>query len=128
MKKIIPNIAGALLGAVFMFASIVVLFKLAPEPKLPPDSDIAKFMGVFGSTGYFTVVKVVELIGGVLLVIPKTRNFGLLVSGPIIVNICIFNAVITHGEGFLSPMFIVVAVLALYLLWHARKQFGGLLN
>jgi hypothetical protein len=75
-----------------------------------------------------TFVKVLELIGGILLAIPRTRNFGLLVLGPIIVNILAFHVFITKGEGLLNPMLIVIVALAGYLLWSARKAFAGLLN
>jgi uncharacterized membrane protein YphA (DoxX/SURF4 family) len=128
MKKHLPNVAGILLGLLFLMASLMVLLKLAPMPKFPEGSPIALFMGAFGPTGYMTFVKIFELTGGILVAIPRTRNLGLLVLGPIIVNILAFHTFITHGEGLLNPMLDVIVVLALYLLWHARKKFLGLLN
>jgi putative oxidoreductase len=128
MKKYLPIVAGALLGLLFIMASVVVLFKLAPNPKLPEGSPIALFMGAFGPTGYMTFVKIFELLGGILVAIPRTRNLGLLVLGPIIVNILAFHIFITGGEGLLNPMLDVIVVLALYLLWAGRKAFVGLLN
>jgi len=127
MKKIVPNIAGVLLGLIFVMASVVVLFKLAPMPKLPPESPIGKFMDLFGSSGYLTYVKVFELLGGITVMIPKLRNFGLLILGPIIVNIFAVDIFIVHGD-LLNPMFDAAVVLSLFLLWHARKQFAGLMN
>lgn len=128
MKKHLPTIAGILLGLLFLMASLMVLLKLAPIPKFPEGSPIALFMGAFGPTGYMTFVKIFELTGGILVAIPRTRNLGLLVLGPIIVNILAFHTFITHGEGLLNPMLDVIVVLALYLLWDARKKFLGLLN
>jgi uncharacterized membrane protein YphA (DoxX/SURF4 family) len=128
MKKHLPTIAGILLGLLFLMASLMVLLKLAPMPKFPEGSPIALFMGAFGPTGYMTFVKIFELTGGILVAIPRTRNLGLLVLGPIIVNILAFHTFITHGEGLLNPMLDVIIVLALYLLWDARKKFLGLLN
>ena len=128
MKKYLPIVAGALLGLLFIMASLMVLFKLAPTPKLPEGSPIALFMGAFGPTGYMTFVKIFELLGGILVAIPRTRNLGLLVLGPIIVNILAFHIFITGGDGLLDPMLDVVIVLALYLLWVGRKAFAGLLN
>jgi len=128
MKKHLPTIAAILLGLLFLMASLIVLLKLAPMPKFPEGSPIALFMGAFGPTGYMTFVKIFELTGGILVAIPRTRNLGLLVLGPIIVNILAFHTFITHGEGLLNPMLDVIVVLALYLLWDARKKFLGLLN
>jgi hypothetical protein len=126
--KYLPTIAGILLGLLFMMSAVVVLFGFAPAPELPEGTPMAMFMGAFGPTGYMTFVKVLELIGGILLAIPRTRNFGLLVLGPIIVNILAFHVFITKGEGLLNPMLIVIVALAGYLLWSARKAFAGLLN
>jgi len=125
--KIASNIAGGLLGFIFVAISLMVLLKLAPKPPMPEGSPAALFMGAFVPTGYLTFVKVFELIGGCLVAIPRTRNFGLLVLGPIILNILAFHVFIMKGTGLFGPP-IIVAVLALFLLWAGRKSFAGLVN
>lgn len=128
--KYLPTIAGVLLGLLFIMSSVVVLFNLIPPDKIPkpatPEAEM--FMGAFGPTGYMTFIKILELIGGILIAIPKTRNYGLLVLGPIIINILAFHAFITKGEGLFSPMLIVICLLALYLLWVGRQGFAALKN
>ena len=126
--KHIPTIAGILLGILFVMSAVVVLFGLAPTPMLPEGTPMAMFMGAFGPTGYMTFVKVLELVGGILVAIPRTRNFGLLVLGPIIVNVLAFHSFIMKGEGLLSPLLLLIVALELYLLWVGRKAFAGLLN
>jgi len=125
--KIASNIAGGLLGFIFVAISLLVLLKLAPMPPQPEGSPAALFMGAFVPTGYLTFVKIFELIGGVLVAVPRTRNFGLLVLGPIILNILAFHVLIMKGTGLFGPP-IIVAVLALFLLWAGRKAFMGLIN
>ena len=125
--KIASNIAGGLLGFIFVAISLMVLLKLAPMPPMPEGTPQALFMGTFVPTGYLTFVKIFELIGGCLVAIPRTRNFGLLVLGPIILNILAFHILIMKGEGLFGPP-IVVALLALFLLWSGRKAFAGLMN
>ena len=126
--KYLPTIAGVLLGLLFIMSSVVFLLNLVEMPKLPEGSPQALFMGAFGPTGYMTFVKVLELIGGLLVLIPKTRNYGLLVLGPILVNILAYHAFIMKGEGLFSPMILFIVALALYLLWVGRKAFAGLAN
>lgn len=128
MTKYLPALAGLLLGALFVMASVTVLLKLAPMPEFPEGTPIAHFMAAFGPTGYTTFVKLLELLGGILVAIPRTRNIGLLILCPIIVNIVAFHAFITAGQGLLNPILDAIIVLALYLLWHARRQIAGLLN
>ena len=126
--KYAPTVVGILLGLLFVFSGAMVLLKLAPMPEFPKDTPIAMFMGAFAPTGYLTFVKVLEVIGGILVAIPKTRNFGLLVLGPIIVNILAFHTFITKGEGLGNPMLIAIVLFALFLLWSGRRAFAGLLN
>ena len=127
--KYLPNIAGALLGLMFIAFSSIVLFKLAPMPPPPPaDSLPGMFMGAFGGSGYLIFVKALELLGGILVAIPKTRNFGLLVLGPIIVNILAFHIFITAGADLVNPIIIAIVVLSLFLLWADRRKWLGLLN
>lgn len=126
--KYLPTAAGIVLGLLFIMSAVVVLFGLAPIPALQEGTPMAMFMGAFGPTGYMTFIKVLELIGGILVAIPRTRNFGLLVLGPIVVNVLAFHAFITKGEGLFNPLLLLIVALALYLLWVGRKAFVGLLN
>ena len=126
--KYAPTIASTLLGLLFIMSAVVILFDLVKMPPPPEGTPAAMFFAAFGPTGYMIFVKVLELVGGILLLIPRTRNFGLLVIGPILVNILAFHAFIMKGEGLLSPMLIVICLLAAYLLWCGRRAFAGLLN
>jgi len=126
--KHIPTVAGALLGLLFVYVGLLVLLDLMPQQEPPPpDSAVAHFFAAFGPTGYLKFVKVFEVLGGLLVAIPKTRGFGLLVLGPIIVNILAFHAFVGAGlAGLLDPMVVGVCVLAGYLLWVERAAFLGL--
>ena len=64
----------------------------------------------------------IELLGGILVAIPKTRNCGLPVLGPIIINILAFPVFITDGEGLFNPMIIVIVLMALYLFRSAARR------
>lgn len=125
--KIAANIAGGLLGLLFIAFSLIVLLNLVHMPPPPEGTPAAMFMGALGPTGYMTFVKVLELIGGCLVAVPRTRNFGLLILGPIVVNILAFHIFIMKGQGLLGAP-IIVAALALFLLWAGRRSFYRLMN
>ena len=127
--KYLANIAGGLLGLAYIAFGLMLLLKLGPTPPPPPEgSPAAMFMGAFAPTGYLTFVKVFEVLGGLLVAIPRTRNFGLLILGPIIINILAFHIFVMKGVGLFSPVIIIIVVLALFLLWCGRKEFAGLLR
>lgn len=123
--KIVAHIAALILGGLFLMASIMYFVGVEPPQPPPPGSPVAHFMEATGPTGFMTFVKVFELLGAVLVIIPFTRNFGLLVLGPIILNILAFHAFIAKG-GLADPMLIAIVVCALFLLWTGRKAFAGL--
>ena len=129
MKKYPPIIAGIVLGLLFVMSAVMVLFNLVKAPPPPEGSPAAMFFGAFAPTGYLTFVKIFELVGGLVVMIPRLRNFGLLLLGPVIVNILAFHILIAGGfRDLLNPMILIMLVLALYLLWVGRKNFASLLN
>ena len=129
MKKHLPIVAGIVLGLLFVMSAVTVLFNLVKMPPMPEGTPPAMFFAAFGPTGYMKFVKVLELAGGLLVMIPRLRNVGLLVLGPIIVNILAFHLFIGGGfKDLLNPMILIIITLSLYLLWVGRKRFSGLLN
>lgn len=128
MKKYPPIIAAILLGLCFLAASIPVLFNLIKIPPMPEGTPAWHFMQAFVPTGYVKFVKMFEFTGGLVVMIQRLRNIGLLLLGPVIVNIITFNTLVGDPKQLLNPMLIIIVVCALFLLWNARKKFSGLLN
>jgi len=128
MKKYLPCIAGVLLGLCFLAASIPVLFNLIKPPPLPEGTPVWHFMQAFGPTGYVKFVKLFEFIGAIIVMVPRLRNIGLLLLGPVIVNIIAFHVLLDDWHHLVNPMVGVIIASALYLLWDARRKFAGLLN
>lgn len=90
---------------------------------MPEGSPAAAFMGAMYSSGYLAFVKILEIAGGVLVAVPKTRNFGLLVLGPIIVNIVAFHVFLLGGGGLSQPPVVLIMLLGLFLLVVGRDVF-----
>jgi len=132
MKKYLPCIAGVVLGLCFLMASVPILFNLMKMPEMPTDTPAGHFMAAFGPTGYVKFVKTFEFTGALLVMIPRLRNLGLLLLGPVIVNILAFHTLISDPHMFLDLqhmwMLYVIVLCALYLLWNARAKFSNLLN
>lgn len=125
--KIASAIAGVLLGLLFILSSVVVLFNLVDAPPPPEGTPAAYFMAATIPTGYMTFVKVCELIGGLLVLIPRVRPAGLLLLGPIIANILVFHQLV-QKDGILNPMLLGIAALALYIAWADRAKWKALIS
>ena len=130
MKAKIPTIAAGLLGLLFVVFGANHFLNFIPMGDPPPEgSPAALFFGALYPTGYLTFVKVVEIVGGILVVLPKTRSLGLLALGPVVINILAFNLFLTPGgAGLLQPPVILVAALSAFVLWTERRKFLSLLN
>ena len=129
MKEKLPIIAGGLLGLAFIVFGLNFFLKFIPMDGPPAGSPPALFFGAVGPTGFMAMVKTLEIIGGILVAIPKTRNFGLLILGPVVINILAFNLFLVPGVSALfQPPVILITVLSAFLLWDGRKKFLALLN
>lgn len=124
--KILSIVAGLLLGLLFVASSVFVLFKLAPMPPVPEGTAESHFMAAFMPTGYMTFVKGLELVGGICVAIPRARRLGLLILGPILVNIVAYHVFLKGGQG-MAPLILPVG-LTLILVWAERGAFLAFLR
>ncbi|MBE2287776.1 MAG: hypothetical protein IAE77_30240 [Prosthecobacter sp.] len=125
--KLIATIASSLLGAAFVFFGAMYFTGKMPPPP-PAGTPPGDFFAAVGPTGYMSFVKVLEILGGLLLLLPKTRNLGLLVLGPIIVNILCFHVFLAKCAYIADPALITICVLSAFLLFTERKAWLGLVK
>jgi putative oxidoreductase len=121
--KIATIIARTLLGLIFaVFGSNAFLHFIAMPPMPGPGG---AFIGAMYETGYLYVVASCQVIGGLILLTGRFTPLGLTLLGPVLVNILCFHIFMNH-QGL--PLALVVAALALFLLWRNRGAFAGLLR
>lgn len=127
--KHLPKIVGALLGLAFITFSSAYFLGVAPKQEAPPiGSPPFLFMAACGPTGYMNLVKAFELLGGILLLIPKTRDWGLIIVAAILINIFAFHILLVGDPTGGGPLNLILAALTLYLLWADRRKFLALLH
>ena len=127
MKKL-PCIVALLLGVAFILFGVAYFVPavkaILPAPTPPRGDEAGKltqafFAGLAGS-GYLTVIKVLEILAGVLLILKCTRGWGVVLSGAILFNIFFVNVLIMN---LWNPVVIVMVLAGLYLAWVGRKGF-----
>jgi hypothetical protein len=93
-----------------------------PEQKPSLATDFAKALM---ESHYMYVIGFLQVAGGLILLIGRYVPLGLILLGPVIVNILCFHIFMNHEGWQLAS---VVAALALFLLWRHRANFAGLLK
>lgn len=126
--RFLNRITAALLGLVFVVFGSNFFLKFIPIPQPPEGSPAAMFLGGMFASGLLAFVKVLEIAGGVLVAVPETRNLGLLVLGPIIVNILAFHFFFFGPAALLDPMLIGIAVLSAWQLLAAGRALWNFLK
>ena len=121
--KHLPTIARILLGLVFVFGGVTGLFELA-EPEMGEEG--AAFMGAIMDTGYlWPVLKVTEIVCGVLLILGMFVPLALVVLAPVALNILLFH-IFLEPSGVAIGLFLVV--LGLYTAHQHRESFSAVLK
>jgi uncharacterized membrane protein YphA (DoxX/SURF4 family) len=113
--------ARVLLGLIFVVLGLNFWLKFISMP--PPSGQAAAFIGAMYMSGYLAVVKVIEVVGGLLVLSQRYTAFGLLLLGPVVVNIVLFDLFLTKA---FNPASALAAVLSLFLLWTERARYGAL--
>ncbi|HEX8738288.1 MAG TPA: DoxX family membrane protein [Pyrinomonadaceae bacterium] len=118
--KIAIIIVRVLMGLLFLFASIVVLFNLVPQPELTGKVKI--FMDGVNASGYLLpLIKITELVCGIAFVAGRFVPLATVVIAPVIVNIFFFHAFV-DTSGLPVAVFLVLANIFLaYANWDKFK-------
>jgi uncharacterized membrane protein YphA (DoxX/SURF4 family) len=114
-------IARVLLGLVFFAAGLFSILKFGKMGGMPADA--TTFMTLMTTHNYTTFVSLLMLIGGSLLLVGRFVPLGLVLLGPILVNILLFH-ILFQVSGVITGA--VCTVLEVFLIWAYRSSFRGL--
>ncbi len=122
--KAVTIIARVLLGLIFVVFGFNGFLHFIHMP--PPTNPLAvQFFTALSLSGYMKVVFLLQIIGGLLVLLGFFVPLGLTILCPIIVNILLYHACIAP-DGL--PLALVCALLAVFLIWRYWANFAGLLR
>jgi putative oxidoreductase len=88
--KILAMIARILMGLAFLIFGLNGFLHFMPAPQMP-DNDAGRFSGALIHSHYVLVVAALQVIGGAIMLIGRYIPFGLILLGPVIVNILLYH-------------------------------------
>jgi len=117
--RIVTLIARILLGLMFIVFGLNGFLNFLNMGPMPTGL-AGQFIGALVQSHYFWVVAALQVIGGVLLLVNRYVPLGLVLLGPVIVNILLYH-IFMNPAGML--MAIVVTVLWFIVFYDRRQHF-----
>lgn len=120
MKKKILFVVSLLFGLMFINSGLNKFFEYMPMPKDLPQG-LIKLMAAFMEIKWLIpLIGTVEIIGGILIIIPRYRALGAIVIFPLMVGI-----LLTHIVNAPSGLILAIVLLAinLWLIIENREKY-----
>ncbi len=119
--KIAVIICRILLGAGFMVFGLNILHPFLPMPPMDPESLPVRFGAIMGPSHWMALIGLFQLLGGLFVIIGRTAPIGLVLLGPVLVNIIAFHVCLQKGAGIAPGL--VFSALEIFLIYAYRKYF-----
>jgi putative oxidoreductase len=118
--KIVVTAARLLLGLVFLVFGLNGFLHFIPMP--PPSGLAGQYLGALFVSHYLRFIFVIEIAGGVLLLLNRFVALALSLLGPVVVNILLFHSLMAP-EGL--PLAFLTTVLWILVFSGAHRAFAG---
>ena len=121
-------IVRTLMGLLLVFSAVayfLMVMGVMPMPDIPPGPLKTFNEGLAASGYFFTLLKITELVCGLLLLIGRFVPLALVIISPVIVNIVLTHAFLAP-EGVVPGLFLALA--NIYLAYYYRDAFKPLLT
>ena len=125
MRKKILFVVSILFGLMMINSGLNKFFHYMPMPKDLAESMMETFKSFMQIGWLFPLIAVVEIIGGVLFMIPKYRALGALVLVPILVGVVMFHSV-QAPQGI--PLAVILMGINIWAIIEDRDKFLQLIK
>lgn len=118
--KIVKTVLCVLFGLMFINAGLDKLWHYMPMPEMP--AEMMKVNEAFGTIVWLMpLIAIIEILGGLLFIFPKTRALGAIVILPIMVGIIIHNAVFMPSGLSIAGVFFIINIWMIQDNWEKYK-------
>lgn len=123
MKNKITFVLSLLFGLMFVNAGFNKFFNYMPMPENLPEK-MLKAINAYNEIGWLMpLVGAVEILGGLLIFIPKTRALGALTILPIMVGIALTN-IVQDTSGW--PIAAVFSAILIWIMYENKEKYASL--
>ncbi len=120
IKTKVLFVLALLFGLMFINAGLDKFFHYMPMPK-DVSEKMMKAFGAFTEIGWLMpLVGLAELVGGILIIIPKTRALGALIIFPVMVGIVLTN-IVQDNTGL--PIAIILSAILAWVMYENKEKY-----
>lgn len=120
MKRKILNVLSAIFGLFLINGGLDKFFHYMPTPEDLNPELIKDFEALVEITWLMPLIALAELIGGILLIFPRTRALGALIVLPVMVGVLLTHIFVAPGQIIVA---IVIWAILLWILFDNRKKY-----
>jgi uncharacterized membrane protein YphA (DoxX/SURF4 family) len=125
MKQKIFTVATVLFALMFINGGLNKFFNYIPVPPDLPAELVKVNTALMEIAWLMPLIALVELIGGILLLIPKFRALGAIMIFPIMVGIVHIHATVALSG---LPLAVILALILLWIMWENRAKYLQLIS
>jgi len=129
MKSSIKNkvlfVLALLFGLFFVNAGLDKFFHFMPVPKDLPEKMSKAFSAITEIGWLMPLVGLAEIVGGLLIIIPRTRALGALIIFPVMVGIFLTN-IVQDKSGL--PIALTFGIILIWIMYENRQKYLPLIR
>jgi putative oxidoreductase len=125
MKNKILLVVSVLLGLMFINGGLNKLFHYIPMPENMPAEAMADFKALMEVKWLLPLIAIFEIVGGILIMISKTRALGAIVIFPIMVGILLSHIMVDQSG---LPIAIVLVAILSWIMYENRSKYLPMIN
>ncbi|RAJ27263.1 DoxX family protein [Pedobacter cryoconitis] len=118
--KIVKTVLCILFGLMFINAGLNKFFNYMPMPKMSAEQ-MQLMEAFFKISWLMPLIGIVEIIGGLLFMLPKYRALGAIVILPVMVGIIVHNAIFEPSGLFIALPFFLINLWIIGTNWYKYK-------
>jgi uncharacterized membrane protein YphA (DoxX/SURF4 family) len=120
MKNKILFVVCLLFGLMFINSGLNKFFNYMPMPENMPEDTMKMFTGMMAITWLMPLVAIAEIVGGILVIIPKYRALGAIIILPVMVGIVLTHLMVAP-EGL--PMALILFAINIWVIVENREKY-----
>ena len=120
MKQKILTVLSVLFGLLLINGGLNKFFNYMPVPEDMPEEMMKDFGAIMEISWLMPLIAIAEIIGGLLIIFPKTRAFGAVVLFPVMVGILLTH-IFVDTSGLLIAL--VIWAILLWIIYENREKY-----